>query len=196
MANRRPIFYRKEKPRSVSKVGLLLCLLLAGGVMLVPAGGDVAQTAKLKLRDYALNSGLINFEDCVVTAEHALSCDSGAAGTPLPVALRRIEDSAAEAATQKEQRLKAERKVRELALDIERLNGALKQAQLAAGDGGYFGPRSGDMTPAGLTITNPSTGSLMTTTEPRPARAQDTIPASSRTPAMDVPMTGESVVHE
>ena len=36
MANRRPIFYRKEKPRSISKTGLLLCLLLAGAVMVVP----------------------------------------------------------------------------------------------------------------------------------------------------------------
>jgi hypothetical protein len=197
MANRRPIFYRKEKPRSVSKTGLLLCLLLAGGVVLVPASGDVVQTAKLKLRDYALSSGLVDFEDCVVTAEHTLSCSSHAVGTPLAVALRRIEDSAAEAAAEKEQRLKAEKKVHELALDIERLNGALKQAELAADDAGYFAPPSGDMRPTGLTITNPSTGSLMTTkAAPQPVQAHDTTPASALTPPADALSNGESVVHD
>ena len=184
MANRRPIFYRKEKPRSVSKAGLLLCLLLAGGVMLVPVGGDVVRSAKLKLRDYALTHGLIDFEDCVVTAEHALNCSSGATGTPLPVALRRIEDSAAEAAAQKEQRLRAERKVRELALDVERLNGELSRARLASGADGYFAPPGGDIRPTGLTVTNPSTGSLMTTTTatPQPGEAQDAAPALSIAP--------------
>lgn len=183
MAHRRPIFYRKEKPRSVSKTGLLLCLLLASGVMLVPVGGDVVQTAKLKLRDYALSQGLIDFGDCVVTAEHALNCSGHAVGTPLAVALRRIEDSAAEAAAEKERRLKAERKVRELALDIERLNGELKRAQLAAGIGGSFVPPSGDITPTGLTITNPSTGSLMTTTAPQAAQTQDSPPAFTLAPS-------------
>ncbi len=181
MAHRRQIFYRREKPRSISKTGLMLCLLLAGGVMLVPAGGDVVQTAKLKLRDYALGSGLISFEDCVVTARSALDCSGKVAGTPLPVALRQIEDSTAAAAAEKERRLNAEKKVRALALDVDRLSGELKRARLAADNRGrgYFAPPTRDVRPTGLTVTNPSTGSLITTAVPRPAQTHDPTPAFS-----------------
>lgn len=184
MANRRPIFYRKEQPRSISKTGLMLCLLLAGGVMLVPVGGDFVHAGKLKLRDLALSSGLIDFQDCVVTPAGALACSSHAIGTPLPVALRQIEDSAADAAAEKEQRLKAERKVRELTLDVERLKGQVKRAaQLAADSGGFFPPPKGDIRPTGLAITNPSTGSMMSTAaEPQPNGMQDSAPSYSVVP--------------
>lgn len=182
MATRRPI-YRKEQPRSVTKTGLMLCLLLAGGVMVVPLGGDVVHTAKLKLRDLALRSGLIDFEDCVVTPERALACSSHAMGTPLPVVLRQIEDSVAAAAAEKEQRLSAERSVRALALDVERLNAQLKRAQLAARATSFFPPSNGDIRPTGLTVTNPSTGSMMdTAAEPQAERTQDLTPAFSLTP--------------
>ncbi|WP_119299560.1 hypothetical protein [Dongia deserti] len=180
MTSRRPLFYRKEKPRSISKTGLLLCLLLAGGVMLVPVGGHVVQAAKVKLRDYALRSGLIDFSDCVVTPEHALACSSNAAGTPLPVALRQIEDSRADAAAAREQRLKAERKVRELVMDVERLTAQLRRAELAAGAGSPFSSLKGDVRPTGFAVTNPSTGSMMNTvTGPQPEAAQQADPAFS-----------------
>ena len=162
MANRRPIFYRKEKPRSISKAGLLLCLLLAGAVMVVPLGSDFALNGKAKVRDLALSSGFIDFSDCVVTSDHVLACDSRAVGMPLPAALRLMEDSQALAAEGQRQRQKAENAVRDLALEVERLNKQLKQAQLAAGANSNF-PPSGEIRPAGLTVTNPSTGSMMST---------------------------------
>ena len=162
MANRRPIFYRKEKPRSISKTGLLLCLLLAGAVMVVPLGSDFARNGKAKVRDLALSSGFIDFSDCVVTSDHVLACDSRAVGMPLPAALRLMEDSQALAAEGQRQRQKAENAVRDLALEVERLNKQLKQAQLAADANSNFRP-SGEIRPAGLTVTNPSTGSMMST---------------------------------
>jgi hypothetical protein len=184
MASRRPI-YRKEQPRSVSKTGLLLCLLLAGGVMLVPLGGDVIHAGKLKLRDAALNSGLIDFDDCVVTAERALVCSSHAAGTPLPAVLRQIADSVAEAAAEKEQRLKAERTVRELAMDVEQLSAQLGRAQLAGNAGSFFQPLNGDVRPTGLAVTNPSTGSMMTPTVARDAADMGQMERSAADPAPD-----------
>ena len=82
MTTRRTLcHHRNEKPRSVSKIGLLLCLLLAGGVMVVPASSDIVLHGKAKVRDLALSSGFISFKDCVVTPSHVLSCESGAAGT-------------------------------------------------------------------------------------------------------------------
>ena len=163
MTNRRTLFHhRKDKPRSVSKIGLLLCLLLAAGVMVVPASSGIALYGKAKVRDLALSSGFISFKDCVVTANHVLACDSGAIGTPLAVALRQIKDVEAQAAEDSKQRQKAEAKVRELALENERLSAQLKQAQLAASGSGSF-PTSGDIRPTGLAVTNPSTGSMMST---------------------------------
>lgn len=163
MTTRRTLFHhRKDKPRSVSKIGLLLCLLLAGGVMVVPASSGIVLSGKAKLRDLALTSGFINFKDCVVTASGALACDSGAAGTPLAVALRQIQDVEAQAAEDKTQRQKAENKVRELTLENGRLNAELKKAQLAASGNMPF-PPSGEIRPTGLTVTNPSTGSMMST---------------------------------
>ena len=68
MTTRRTLFHqRKDKPRSVSKIGLLLCLLLAGGVMVVPASSGIVLYGKAKVRDLALSSGFISFKDCVVT---------------------------------------------------------------------------------------------------------------------------------
>ena len=163
MANRRTLFHqRKDKPRSISKVGLLLCLLLAGGVMVVPASSGIVLYGKAKVRDLALTSGFINFKDCVVTTSGALACDSSAVGTPLAVALRQVQDLEAQAAEDKKQRQKAETKVRELALENERLAAQLKQAQLAASANSSF-PTSGDIRPTGLAVTNPSTGSMMST---------------------------------
>jgi hypothetical protein len=163
MTNRRTLFHhRKDKPRSVSKIGLLLCLLLAGGVMVVPASSGIVLYGKAKVRDLALTSGFINFKDCVVTTSGALACDSGAVGTPLAVALRQIQDAEAQAAEDKKQRQKAENKVRELALENERLAAQLKQAQLAASGSSSF-PTGGDIRPTGLAVTNPSTGSMMST---------------------------------
>jgi len=163
MTNRRTLFHhRKDKPRSVSKIGLLLCLLLAASVMVVPASSGIVLSGKAKVRDLALSSGFINFKDCVVTASGALACDSGAIGTPLAVALRQIQDVEAQAAEDKKQRQRAETKVRELALENERLAAQLKQAQLAASANSSF-PTSGDIRPTGLSVTNPSTGSMMST---------------------------------
>ena len=163
MTTRRTLFHhRKDKPRSVSKIGLLLCLLLAGGVMVVPASSGIVLYGKAKVRDLALTSGFINFKDCVVTTSGVLACDSGAVGTPLAVALRQIQDLEAQAAEDKEQRQKAENKVRELALENERLAAKLKQAQLAASANNAF-PPSGEIRPTGLAVTNPSTGSMMST---------------------------------
>jgi hypothetical protein len=163
MATRRTLFHhRKEKPRSISKTGLLLCLLLAGGVMVVPIGSDFALNGKAKLRDLALSSGVIDFSDCVVTPDHVLACDSRAVGMPLPAALRLMKDTQVLAADAQEQRQKADNAVRDLALEVERLNKQLKQAQLAASANSMF-PPSGEIRPTGLTVTNPSTGSMMTT---------------------------------
>jgi hypothetical protein len=163
MTNRRTLFHhRKDKPRSVSKIGLLLCLLLAGGVMVVPASSGIVLAGKAKVRDLALTSGFISFKDCVVTTSGVLTCENGAVGTPLAVALRQIQDVEAQAAEDKKQRQKAENKVRELALENERLAAQLKQAQLAASGSSSF-PTGGDIRPTGLAVTNPSTGSMMST---------------------------------
>ena len=61
-----------------------------------------------------------------------------------------------------QQRQKADNAVRDLALEVERLNKQLKQAQLAASANSMF-PPSGEIRPTGLAVTNPSTGSMMTT---------------------------------
>jgi hypothetical protein len=180
MTTRRTLFHhRKDKPRSVSKIGLLLCLLLAGGVMVVPASSGIVLYGKAKVRDLALTSGFINFKDCVVTASGTLACDSGAIGTPLAVALRQIQDVEAQAAEDKKQRQKAENKVRELALENERLATKLKQAQLAASSS--F-PPSGEVRPTSLSVTNPSTGSMMSTRTPS-AQSEDDLPVEITPPS-------------
>ena len=169
MANRRTLFHhRKEKPRSISKTGLLLCLLLAGGVMVVPIGSDYALNGKARLRDLALSSGVIDFNDCVVTPDHALACDSRAVGMPLPAALRLMKDTQALAADAQQQREKAENAVRDLASEVKRLAAELKRAQLAAN--ASF-PPSGEIRPTGLAVTNPSTGSMMSTSA-QPAQSE------------------------
>jgi hypothetical protein len=161
MSNRRTLFHsRKEKPRSVSKIGLLLCLLLAGGVMVVPASSDIVLNGKAKIRDLALTSGFISFKDCVVTSDQELACNSAAVGMPLPAALRLMKDSQALAAEEQQKRQKAETTARDLALEVERLNKRLKQAELAASGNSAF-PPSGEIRPTGLTVTNQSTGSMM-----------------------------------
>jgi hypothetical protein len=163
MTTRRTLFHnRKEKPRSISKIGLLLCLLLAGGVMMVPASSDIVLHGKAKLRDLALTSGFISFKDCVVTSDQTLACNSGAVGMPLPAALRLMGDSQALAADEQQKRQKAEDAVRDLALEVERLNKQLKKAQLAASSNSAF-PPSGEIRPTGLAVTNPSTGDMMST---------------------------------
>jgi hypothetical protein len=179
MASRRPI-YRKEKPRSVSKTGLLLCLLLAGAVMVVPLGGDLVRNAKAKVRDLALSSGLINFSDCVVTADRVLACDSRAVGMPLPAAMRLMEDSQTLAAEEQKQRQKAEDAMRDLALEVARLSAELKQAQLAASKSTF--PPSGEIRPTGLTVTNPSTGDMMST-QARPVQNVEDLPVAIEPPS-------------
>ena len=156
MTARRQLFYRKEKPRSVSKTGLLLCLLLGGAVMLAPLGGDYIRKGKMKLRDAALTSGLINFDDCVVTADHALDCGGHAVGTPLAVALRQIKDNADEVAAEKQQRQKAESKAQELALQVERMNAQVRRAQFAGNAGLLFPPFNGDIRQTGFAGFTPS----------------------------------------
>jgi hypothetical protein len=168
MASRRPI-YRKEKPRSFSKTGLVLCLLLAGGVMVVPIGSDLVRNAKAKVRDLALGTGLIDFNDCVVTPQRALACDSRAVGMPLPAALRLMEDSQALAADQQRHRQKAENEARDLAVKVDQLRAQLRQAQLAAGSGSFF-PPNGEVRPTGLTVANPS-GMTSTPGEPQQSDA-------------------------
>jgi len=188
MATRRPI-YRKEKPRSVSKTGLMLCLLLAGAVMLVPTGSDLVRNGKAKVRDWALGTGLVDFSDCVVTPDHAIACSSHAVGTPLPVALRQLEDSQAQAEAEKKQRQKAESTVRELALEIERLNAQMKQSQVAGSGGAFFPSLVGDVRPTGLTgtgepaaVRNTGPGAMSTAAEPRSDKPDDSAPPFSLTP--------------
>ena len=153
MANRRTLFHpRKEKPRSISKGGLLMCLLLAGGVMVVPIGSDFALNGKAKLRDLALGAGIIDFNDCVVTADGALACDSRAVGMPLPAALRLMKDTQALAAEEQQQRQKAEDAARDLALEVKRLGTQLKQAQLAAAGNAF---PDGAIRPTSLSLGNP-----------------------------------------
>jgi hypothetical protein len=161
MTTRRQLFYRKERPRSVSKTGLLLCLLLGAAVMLAPIGGDYLRKGKMKLRNAALTSGLINFDDCVVTTDHALDCGGHAAGTPLPVALRQIRDNADAVAAERQQRQLAENKVHELALQVERLNAQMKRAQLAGNAGMLFPPFNGDIRQTGLVGSSPSGASSL-----------------------------------
>ena len=180
MSNRRTLFHsRKEKPRSVSKIGLLLCLLLAGGVMVVPASSDIVLNGKAKIRDLALTSGFITFKDCVVTSDREIACSSGAVGMPLPAALRLMEDSQALATDEQQKRQKAENAVRDLALEVERLNKQLRKAQLAASGNSAF-PPSGEIRPTGLAVTNPSTGSMMST---QPEQNAEDLPAAIEPPS-------------
>jgi hypothetical protein len=184
MSNRRTLFHpRKEKPRSVSKIGLLLCLLLAGGVMVVPASSDIALYGKAKLRDLALSSGFINFKDCVVTSDRELACGSGAVGMPLPAALRLMEDSQALAAEEQQKRQNAENAVRDLALEVDRLNKQLKQAEFAANADNAF-PPSGEIRPTGLAVTNPSTGSMMSP-RVKPEQSDADLPVAIEPPSED-----------
>lgn len=131
MATRRPI-YRKQEPRSISKTGFLLCVLLAGAVLLVPTGGDVLRAAKMKVRDLVMRSTLVDLDACVVTADHALACTSDAVGVPLEVALRQMKDDEAQVAEERKQRSKAEGIARDLAMELARLNA--QRTQDAAGD--------------------------------------------------------------
>ena len=131
MATRRPI-YRKQEPRSISKTGLLLCVLLAGAVLLVPTGGDVLRAAKVKVRDLVMRSTLVDLDSCVVTADHALACTSDAVGVPLEAALRQMKDDEAQVAEEKKQRSKAEGIARELAMELARLNA--QKTPAATGD--------------------------------------------------------------
>ncbi len=66
-------------------------------------------------------------------------------------------------------------------MEIERLNTQLKQAQLAAGDNSNF-PPSGEIRPTGLTVTNPSTGSMMST-RVKPAQSDEDLPVAIMPPS-------------
>lgn len=159
----------------------MLCLLLAGGVMMVPSSSDIVRYGKTRVRDLALTSGFINFSDCVVTPDRTLACDSRAVGMPLPAALRLMEDSQALAAEEQRQRQKAEDAARDLALEVARLNTQLKQAQLASDANSNF-PPSGEIRPAGLTVTNPSTGSMMST-RVKPTQSEEDLPVAIEPPS-------------
>ncbi|HEX6118469.1 MAG TPA: hypothetical protein VFZ03_03395 [Dongiaceae bacterium] len=150
MATRRPI-YRKQEPRSISKIGFLLCMVLAGTVLLVPTGGDVLRAFKVKVRDLVMTSTLVDLDACVVTADHVLACTSDAAGVPLEVALRQMKDNAAVAAEEKRQRQKAEGTVRQLAVEIDRLTAQSTQRQLADQPQRFLPPFATDVTPTART---------------------------------------------
>jgi len=180
MANRRTLFHsRKEKPRSVSKIGLLLCLLLAGGVMVVPASSDIALHGKAKLRDLALSSGFISFKDCVVTKDGELACTSGAVGMPLPAALRLLQDSQVLAADEQQKRQKAETAARDLALEVEQLKAQLKKAKLAGASNAF--PPSGEVRPTGLTVADP-TGMMSPRAQPEQS-SPDNLPVAIEPPS-------------
>jgi hypothetical protein len=195
MATRRPI-YRKQESRSISKTGLMLCMLLAGGVMLVPTGGDFVRGAKMKARDFALNAGLVDLDDCVVTPDHAIACTSDAAGTPLPVALRQLKDSQSQMADEKRHRQKAENTVRQLALEVERLTAQAAQQEVADRANRFFPPFVGDVTPTGLTGTGEpaaagnsgSSGAqiMNAARDPHSAGPEDVAPPFSLMPPPDV----------
>ncbi|HEX6119341.1 MAG TPA: hypothetical protein VFZ03_07785, partial [Dongiaceae bacterium] len=161
----------------ISKIGFLLCMVLAGTVLLVPTGGDVLRAFKVKVRDLVMTSTLVDLDACVVTADHVLACTSDAAGVPLEVALRQMKDNAAVAAEEKKQRLKAEGTVRQLAVEIDRLTAQSTQRQLADQPQRFLPPfateatptaRTGEAAPAGDT----GTMSVMkAATKPQPTDA-------------------------
>lgn len=150
MATRRPI-YRKQEPRSISKTGLLLCVLLAGAVLLVPTGGDVLRAAKVKVRDLVMRSTLVDLDSCVVTADHALACTSDAVGVPLQAALRQMKDDEALAADEKAQRRKAESMARDLAMELARVNAQKTQDATADTTGRFFPALVGEVKPTART---------------------------------------------
>lgn len=178
MATRRPI-YRKQERRSISKRGLMFCMLLGGGVLLVPIGGDLVHVGKAKLRDLALSSGVIDLNECVVTSDHAIACNSGAVGMPLQAALRMMEDNELQAAAEKKQREKAESAVRELALELARLNAQTPQNQLAGKTEHSLPPIAGEVTPTARTGAGQSGGA---NTQNAATQPQSTTPGNA-TPA-------------
>jgi hypothetical protein len=177
MASRRPI-YRKQERRSISKRGLMFCMLLAGGVLLVPIGGDIVHMGKAKLRDLALSSGVIDLNECVVTPNHAIACNSDAVGMPLQAALRMMEDNELQAAAEKKQREKAESAVRELALELARLNA--QQNQLAGKTEHSLPPIAGEVTPTARTGAGQSGGvnTQNTATQPQSTTPGNATPAT------------------
>jgi len=110
----------------------MLCLLLGGAVLLVPAGGDLMRALEVKVHDLVMNSTLVDLDSCVVTADHALACTSDAVGVPLEVALRQMRDDEAQVAEERKQRSKAEGIARELAMELARLNA--QKTPAATGD--------------------------------------------------------------
>ena len=136
MARRRPIYRKPERP--TSRKGLLLCLLLAGIVLLVPISGEFRNAAKAKLRDAVLTSGIISLDACVVTATQALACTIGAVGTPLPVALRQMAEQQAQSAEDARHRAEAEAALRTLTAEVDRLNRETEQRRLAARTEGFL----------------------------------------------------------
>jgi hypothetical protein len=130
MATRRFV-HRKPPSRPLSKAVVRLCVLLGAVAVILSVSSNLMPTARTKARDLALSSGFIDLDSCVVTAEHKIACTSGATGTPVPVALQRMEDAEYEAATEKKQRLDAESTVRSLALEVARLTGQIAERQQA-----------------------------------------------------------------
>jgi hypothetical protein len=142
MSRRRSI-HRKAQEQPTSRKALLLCLALAGAVVLVPVGGGFMDAAKAKLRDAALASGLIDLNDCVVTPNETIACAAGAVGTPVPAALHQMTVLQAEAAEDARRRDEAEANVRTLTAEIDRLNADAERNRVAA--------RSEDILPAVVT---------------------------------------------
>jgi hypothetical protein len=99
---------------------------------------------------------------------------------PLPAALRLMEDSQTLAAREQQQREKAENAMRDLALEVARLSAELKQAQLANNP---F-PPNGEIRPTGLTVTNPSTGDMMST-RAQPGHNAEDLPVAIEPPSED-----------
>lgn len=167
-------------------------MLLGAVAVILSVSSNLMPAARTKARDLALSSGFIDLNSCVVTAEHKVACTGNAVGTPVPVALQRMEDAESEAATEKKQRLDAENTVRSLALEVARLTRQIAQRQQS--EQAPF--PAGDVTPTARTRETAEGGSSVTAngTEQQssqlsntPAAADEAVPFSFTPPDVDTP---------
>jgi len=166
-------------------------VLLGAVAVILSVSSNLMPAARTKARDLALSSGFIDLNSCVVTAEHKVACTGNAVGTPVPVALQRMEDAESEAATEKKQRLDAENTVRSLALEVARLTRQIAQRQQS--EQAPF--PAGDVTPTARTNAAAEGGSVTANgTEQQssqlsntPAAADEAVPFSFTPPDVDTP---------